>query len=138
MLRNQYIIYILPSTVCKIKIIYHFIPNFLLYTISFTVTVQQGEFVEACFTGSQKPLILTLNRKLPGWACYHRITDAGEAFNRIDRASKPRRREKCTSCILSANDQSVPFHLTANTSSDIVSFGDLSETGQWSEQKIST
>ncbi len=36
------------------------------------------------FTGSQKTLILTLNRKLLGWAHYHRITDTRDAFKRID------------------------------------------------------
>lgn len=36
------------------------------------------------FHGSQKTLIERLNRKLIGWANYHRITDAYEAFRRID------------------------------------------------------
>ncbi|MBR1936320.1 MAG: reverse transcriptase N-terminal domain-containing protein [Bacilli bacterium] len=33
---------------------------------------------------SQKKLIQALNAKLNGWASYHRITEAGEAFNHID------------------------------------------------------
>jgi len=34
--------------------------------------------------GSQKSLIDLVNRKLVGWANYHRITNAGEVFRRID------------------------------------------------------
>ena len=33
---------------------------------------------------SQKKLIQALNAKLNGWASYHRITEAGDAFNHID------------------------------------------------------
>ena len=36
------------------------------------------------FTGSQKTLIDKLNKKLYGWASYHRITDASSAFHHID------------------------------------------------------
>ncbi len=36
------------------------------------------------FTGSQKSLIDKLNKKLYGWATYHRITDARKAFHYID------------------------------------------------------
>lgn len=36
------------------------------------------------YHGSQKNLILKLNRKLTGWANYHRVTDAHSAFRRID------------------------------------------------------
>lgn len=35
---------------------------------------------------SQRELILTLNRKLKGWAGYHRYSDATEAFRRVDAA----------------------------------------------------
>lgn len=35
---------------------------------------------------SQRELILTLNRKLKGWAGYHRYSDASEAFRRVDAA----------------------------------------------------
>lgn len=34
--------------------------------------------------GSQRSLIEQLNRKLSGWASYHRVTDAYDAFRRID------------------------------------------------------
>lgn len=33
---------------------------------------------------SQRELIRILNRKLKGWATYHRITDALDAFRKID------------------------------------------------------
>lgn len=36
------------------------------------------------YRGSQKELILTLNRKLSGWGNYHRVTDAHAAFRRVD------------------------------------------------------
>lgn len=36
------------------------------------------------FHGSQKTLIERLNRKLSGWANYHRITDAYDSFRHID------------------------------------------------------
>lgn len=36
------------------------------------------------FHGSQKTLIQRLNRRLSGWGNYHRITDAYDAFRRID------------------------------------------------------
>ncbi len=36
------------------------------------------------FRGSQKTLILKLNKKLNGWAGYHRSCDAYDAFRRID------------------------------------------------------
>ncbi|GHS93365.1 group II intron reverse transcriptase/maturase [Alphaproteobacteria bacterium] len=36
------------------------------------------------FRGSQKVLIDKLNKKLQGWATYHRITDASQAFRHID------------------------------------------------------
>jgi RNA-directed DNA polymerase len=36
------------------------------------------------FRGSQKVLIDKLNRKLYGWASYHRISNAGNAFRHID------------------------------------------------------
>lgn len=36
------------------------------------------------YHGSQKNLILKLNRKLNGWANYHRVTDAHNAFRRVD------------------------------------------------------
>ena len=35
---------------------------------------------------SQRELILLLNRKLKGWAGYHRYTDASDAFRRVDAA----------------------------------------------------
>lgn len=35
---------------------------------------------------SQRDLIETVNRKLKGWAGYHRYTEAGEAFHKIDNA----------------------------------------------------
>ena len=58
------------------------------------------------FHGSQKALIERLNRKLIGWANYHRITDTYEAFRRIDtvvqallarkiRLLHPKRQWKC-------------------------------------------
>ena len=34
--------------------------------------------------GSQRTLIEQLNRKLSGWANYHRVTDAYDVFRRID------------------------------------------------------
>lgn len=36
------------------------------------------------FRGSQKALILKINRKLSGWGNYHRVTNAHDAFRRID------------------------------------------------------
>ena len=36
------------------------------------------------YRGSQKALIDKLNRKLAGWANYHKVTDARQAFRRID------------------------------------------------------
>lgn len=36
------------------------------------------------FRGSQKTLIQRLNRRLSGWGNYHRVTDAYDAFRRID------------------------------------------------------
>ena len=36
------------------------------------------------FHGSQKTLIQRLNRRLSGWGNYHRVTDAYDAFRRID------------------------------------------------------
>lgn len=35
-------------------------------------------------TGSQQSLIVKLNRKLDGWATYHKTDDAGDAFRQID------------------------------------------------------
>jgi group II intron reverse transcriptase/maturase len=35
---------------------------------------------------SQRELILTLNRKLKGWAGYHRYSDASDAFRKVDAA----------------------------------------------------
>ncbi len=35
---------------------------------------------------SQRDLIETLNKKLKGWAAYHRYTDAAEAFKKVDTA----------------------------------------------------
>lgn len=37
-------------------------------------------------TKSQRELILLLNRKLKGWAGYHRYSDAGDAFRKVDAA----------------------------------------------------
>ncbi|MEI3349368.1 MAG: group II intron maturase-specific domain-containing protein [Dysosmobacter sp.] len=36
------------------------------------------------YKGSQQTLIERLNRKLNGWGSYHRVTDAYDAFRRID------------------------------------------------------
>lgn len=36
------------------------------------------------YTGSQKTLIDKINRKLTGWATYHRISEAERAFRRVD------------------------------------------------------
>lgn len=36
------------------------------------------------FRGSQEALIKKINRKLSGWGNYHRVTDAHDAFRRID------------------------------------------------------
>ena len=41
------------------------------------------EFI-GTYQGGQRKLIETLNRKLLGWAAYHKITDATSAFRRID------------------------------------------------------
>lgn len=36
------------------------------------------------YTGSQKSLIDTLNRKIDGWTAYHKVGEAGEAFRQMD------------------------------------------------------
>lgn len=45
-----------------------------------------SDTVERSGNKSQRELIRVLNRKLKGWAIYHRITDATDAFRRIDTA----------------------------------------------------
>lgn len=40
----------------------------------------------ATYKKSQRDLILSLNRKLKGWASYHRYSDAGDAFRKVDAA----------------------------------------------------
>ena len=49
------------------------------------------------FRGSQKSLIERLNKKLLGWATYHRITDAKSAFRHIDLVVKALLLQLCQS-----------------------------------------
>ena len=49
------------------------------------------------FRGSQKSLIERLNKKLLGWAAYHRISDAKEAFHHIDLVVKALLLQLCQS-----------------------------------------
>jgi len=45
------------------------------------------EIIES-YRGGQKTLIETLNRKLTGWASYHKVTEATQAFRHIDNLVK--------------------------------------------------
>ena len=47
------------------------------------------------YRGGQKALIEMVNKKLTGWASYHKITDAEEAFARIDMTVKASLLELC-------------------------------------------
>ena len=41
------------------------------------------EFIST-YKKSQRELIITINQKLKGWATYHRFSDAGDAFRKVD------------------------------------------------------